>query len=341
MPKYISNSLPKNTLQDEPVNTPPESKDKKKARPRKDVPEENLNPYTSRIEKLSQVVGVFSLLAAVFLFIVILSFLFNWFAGDADDIFSGVGFSRIFSDKTLEANNLGGRLGAASSNLLVKQGFGVGSLFIPIWLFVLGVRLTLKHKIIALGSSLGFILLAMAWLSVTLAFIFRNSALSILGGISGYESSLYLEGLMGKMGLMLLLVFIFVAFLVIVYNFSLQQVKSWVEKRKKGLAAGTGENPDDQNPEFTVNARNANQEIPVDKYNTVEFAVNDFDKITPPEKQSVQQQKANGNEQATNTQFEPVSFPKPKPQVNTQVEFTVEITEPASISDTDLQPLRL
>ena len=334
MPKYTSNSLPKNTLQDEPANSPPEAKEKKKAKPAKAKQEENLNPQNSRLEKLSQVVGVFSLLTSFFLFVAIISFLINWFSGDSDDIFSGVGFARVLSDKSLEANNLGGRLGAAASGLLVKQGFGIGTLFIPIWLFVLGVRLTLKHKIISLGSSLGFILLAMAWLSVTLGFLFRNSALSILGGISGYESSLYLEGLMGKLGLMLLLVFIFVAFLVIVYNFSLHQAKSWIDKHKKSAAASTEDDLSTQDPEFTVNARNAS-EIPVDKYNTVEFAVNDFEKPVTPGKQAPEQP-SNGNEQATNTQFEPVSFPKTKPQANSQVEFTVESPEtPASISDKD------
>lgn len=289
MPRYTSNSLPQNTFQDEPVNSPPETKEKKKAKPSKAKQEENLNPQNTRLEKLSQVVGVFSLLMAFFLFVAIVSFLINWFSGDSDDIFSGVGFARIFSDKTLEANNLGGRLGAACSNLLVKQGFGIGTLFIPIWLFVLGVRLTLKHKIISLGSSLGFILLAMAWLSVTLGFLFRNSALSILGGISGYESSLYLEGLMGKLGLMLLLVFIFIAFLVIVYNFSLHQVRGWMEKGKKGNKSLTDNDLSSQDPEFTINARNASQEIPVDKYNTVEFAVADFEKPIAPAKESAQQ----------------------------------------------------
>jgi len=335
MPRYTSNSLPKNTLQDEPSNVSPEPKEKKKARPPKAKEEENLNPYTSRLEKLSQVVGIFSLLTSFFLFVAIISFLINWFSGDADDIFSGVGFSRILSDKTLEANNMGGRLGAAASILLVKQGFGIGTLFIPLWLFVLGVRLTLKHKIIALGSSLAFILLAMAWLSVTLGFLFRNSALSILGGISGYESSLYLEGLMGKMGLMLLLIFLFVAFLVIVFNFSLHHVKNWLEKRKKEVPGISDDESDNQSPEFIVNTRNA-QDIPVDKYNTVEFAVNDFDKAITPDKQTVQQPKANGNEQATNTQFEPVSIAKTKPQPNPHVEFTVEVPEtPAAISDND------
>lgn len=341
MPRYTSNSLPKNTLQDEPVNLPPEVKEKKKSKPAKAKQEENLNPSNSRLEKLSQVVGIFSLIVAFFLFIAIISFLINWFSGEADDIFSGVSFSRIFSDKTLEANNMGGRMGAAAAILLVKQGFGLGTLFIPIWLFVLGVRLTLKHKIISLGSSLGFILLAMAWLSVTLGFMFRNSTLSILGGISGYESSLYLEGLMGKMGLLLLLLFILIAFLVIVYNFSLHQVKGWINKRKKQQSVAE-EDFSDQNPEFTINTKNSSQEVSVDKYNTVEFAVNDIEKPAAASKQ-VNQPLSNGNEQAINTQFEPVAFPKPKQQVNTQVEFTVETQQATATPDnngfTDVAPL--
>jgi S-DNA-T family DNA segregation ATPase FtsK/SpoIIIE len=342
MPKYTSNSLPKNTLQDEQVNATSEPKEKKKSRPQKTKQEENLNPYSSRLEKLSQVAGVFSLLTAFFLFVAIISFLINWFAGDADDIFTGISFTRILSDKTLEANNLGGRLGAAASILLVKQGFGIGSLFIPIWLFVLGVRLSLKHKIIALGSSLGFILLAMAWLSVTLGFLFRNSALSILGGISGYESSLYLEGLMGKMGLMMLLVFIFVAFLVIVYNFSLHQVKSWLDQRKKEAEEVSDDNLVNQNPDFSVNSRNSAQDIPVDKYNTVEFAVNDFEKIATANRPTTGQKQATGNEQATSTQFEPVVLSKTKPQVNTQVEFTVETNEvAASIANADFDKVQV
>jgi len=320
MPNYTSNSLPKNTLQEEPKPVPSIPKEKKKSKPAKGNQEENLDPHTPRLEKLSQVVGIFSLLTAFFLLVAIVSFIINWFSGTADDIFSGVGITQVFSDKALEANNLGGRLGASASYLLVKQGFGIASLFIPIWLFVFGIRLTLKHKIIALGSSFGFILVSMAWLSVTLGFIFRNSVLSILGGITGYESSLYLEGLMGKMGLSLLLVFIFIVFLVIVYNFSFHRFKTALENRKKEDSDQTSEDSINQNPDFSVNARNSNQEIAVDKYNTVEFAVTDFEKSNSKPVDTI----ANGKEQAINTSFEQVVMPKTKAPVNTQVEFSVE-----------------
>lgn len=327
MPRNTTtNSLPKNTFQDDLPASGPEMKEKKKPKPTKAKQVENLNPHSSGFEKLAQVVGIFSLLTSVFLFVAILSFLFNWFAGGADDIFSGVKIGHVFSDKSMEVNNLGGRLGAAAAMLLVKQGFGLGTLFIPIWLFALGVRLTLKHRIVALGTSFGFILLAMAWLSVTLGFLFRNSSLSILGGISGYESSLYLEGLMGKLGLMLLLLFIFVAFLVVVYNFSLHQAKSWIEKRRKKVTGMEVDPATGQDPEFEVSARNLQTEGAVDKYNTVEFAVNEIDRIPEPVNPTVSKP-STGSEQAVNTQFEPVSFPKQKPQPSAQVEFTVETPE--------------
>ena len=321
MSQKTTNSLPKNTLRNEIV-IPPEQKEKAKPKAKKAAGEENLDPETSAVEKLSQVIGVMALLCSVFLFVAHISYLINWFSGEADDIFTGIGFSDVFSDNTLVANNLGGRLGAALSVLLVKQSFGIGSIFLPVWLFVLGVRLSLKHKIISLGYSFGFMVLAMTWVSVTLGLIFRNSVLSILGGITGYESSLYLEGLMGKMGLMMLLLFIFLAFLVLFLNFSLHRIKPWLV-RKKQINDTTKNQPE---PELIINTRNA-QELQVDKYNTVEFAVNENDKPLPAEKNTEKFKINVENEQELSSRFEPVTMPKNKPVAGGQVEFTVETPE--------------
>jgi len=310
-------------MQDEPVVPVAEPKEKKQTNASGNKKEENLDPQVPHKEKISQIIGIFSLLTAFFLLVAIISFFFNWFSGHADDIYSNADFTRILKDKTMEANNLGGRLGAASSNFLVKQGFGIGALFIPIWLFVLGIRLSLKHKIISLGPGMGFMLTAMAWLSVTLGFMFRNSVLSILGGVVGFESSLFLEGLLGKMGLMLLLLFILAIFLVILYNFSLHKIKAWLGNRNK-ISEATDEAIKNQNPEFTVSTRNSAQELPVDKYNTVEYAVNEHEHAANSEKAAYTPAlQNNGNEQAENTQFETINLPKIKPQLNTQVEFTV------------------
>ena len=259
--------MPKNTLRQEET-TPSEPKDKKEKKPRQARKEQDelKIPNTGRLEKAAQVIGVFSLLVSFFLLLAFISYVYNWFNGGTDDIFSGLSFSKVISDKTLETHNLGGRLGAALSTLFIKQGFGIGSFLMVIWLFILGVRLSLKHIIVPLGRSFGIAITMTVWLSITLAFLLKNSSLSILGGISGYESALWLEGLIGKLGLGLLLIFIFISFLVIAYNFSLHAFRNKIVKTK------TGEN--NLETDVQENIRNSvKQEELVDKYNTVEFAV--------------------------------------------------------------------
>jgi DNA segregation ATPase FtsK/SpoIIIE, S-DNA-T family len=324
MPQNTTNSLPRNTLRDEQPATEPVAAVKKKSKPEKSSgKEENLNPKTSALEKIAQVVGVFALLSSFFILVAGVSFFINWFTGEADDVFSGMGMSRILSDQSLEAGNLGGRLGASVSHLLVKQGFGVGAFFIPVWLFILGVRLTLKHKIAGLGPSLGFFLTAMAWLSVTLAFLFRDSSLSILGGISGYEASLYLEGLTGKMGLMLLLIFIFVAFMVIVYNFSLHRLKPLFTRSKTDETEQENAIPGTA-AESAASGRNTPMEVAVDKYNTVEFAVSENEKTATARDFKPVSTATTGSEPAANTSFEPVNLNTPRPQPRQNIELTIE-----------------
>ncbi len=273
MQENTINPVPRNTLRKEEIKTgePGEKKEKKEKKPRASVKsaDDMQEPELGKLEKFSQVVGVFSLLASLFLLLAFVSYIFNWFSGGTDDIFSGIRFSRVLTDNTIETHNLGGRLGAAISTLFIKQGFGIGSFLMVIWLFILGVRFTLKHSIIALGKSFGMAILGMVWLSVTLGFLASDTRFSILGGISGYESSLWLQGLLGKMGLSLLLVFVFVTFLVLVYNFSLHTVRQRISKK----AAAEEINEKALTPESTRNT--SVSDFPFDKYNTVEFAVKD------------------------------------------------------------------
>jgi hypothetical protein len=99
--------------------------------------------------------SAYSPLSLPFLFVAFISYLFNWFTGGTDDIFSGISFSRVMTDKALETHNLGGRLGAGLSTLLIKQGFGVGTLLLVIWLFIVGVRLSSSTPSFPSGKASG------------------------------------------------------------------------------------------------------------------------------------------------------------------------------------------
>lgn len=317
MQENTSHSMPKNTLKQETkvVSEPKEQKDKKekKSRAAKSGGTDDLKePNVSRLEKTAQVIGIFSLLASFFFLVAFISYLFNWFNGGTDDIFSGISFSRVLSDKALETHNLGGRLGAALSTLMIKQGFGIGVFFLVIWLFILGVRLSLKHIIIPLGKSFGIAVVMMVWLSVTLAFVLKGTEASILGGISGFETSNWLEGFMGKMGLSLVLVFILVTFLIIVYNFSLHAFKQRLSATKPAEAT-------DETTDQNSTIRNTSStEVLVDKYNTVEFAVKEEIPVTENKQRNIVV------EQERNIDFEPVVITPAKQQPASKVEFTVE-----------------
>jgi len=311
-----TNSLPKNTLK-EVVPADAETTEKKKQKTKPTSKEENLHPDISGKEKFAQVVGIFSLVAAVFLLFTGISFLINWFSGQADDTLTGIPLNKILSDTSLHANNAGGRLGAFTSDLLIKKGFGIGAFFIAAWLFLLGVRLSLKHQFVSLGYSFGIATLGMIWISVTFGFIFRNTSLSILGGITGYESALFIEGLTGKMGLILILLFTLIVFLVIVYNFSLHSIKPWIDKKKQSKLETKVENEISKEV-----AAKSNNTAPIDRYNTIEFAVDEHEK--PLQANKPKQDDSTDFHQTNKTQFEPVTVPKPKPFVKTEVEFTVE-----------------
>lgn len=311
-----TNSLPKNTLK-EVVPADAETTEKKKQKTKPTSKEENLHPDISGKEKFAQVVGIFSFVAAVFLLFTGISFLINWFSGQADDTLTGIPLNKILSDTSLHANNAGGRLGAFTSDLLIKKGFGIGAFFIAAWLFLLGVRLSLKHQFVSLGYSFGIATLGMIWISVTFGFIFRNTSLSILGGITGYESALFIEGLAGKMGLILILLFTLIVFLVIVYNFSLHSIKPWIDKKKQSKLETKVENEISKEV-----AAKSNNTAPIDRYNTIEFAVDEHEK--PLQANKPKQDDSTDFHQTNKTQFEPVTVPKPKPFVKTEVEFTVE-----------------
>ncbi len=196
----------KNKLEVEP------EKGKKKKNNSK--PFEGLGNFFSD-NKMHKVVGVFLALFALFLFFSFLSFIFTWWL-DYDKL-AEADFSSILFDETLEINNWTGRLGAALAFLFIKKWFGIASLVFIFLFLVTGLKL-LKLSIIKLSTSIKYSVFILLFTSITLGFFFKSGNLSIYSGIFGYESSMWLEGLLGKIGTGILLVFALSAFIIIVFN---------------------------------------------------------------------------------------------------------------------------
>lgn len=303
----------KNTLQEE-VST---SKKQVKTKPAK----KSKSPIKFfQNEKLHRILGSFFILTSLYLFIAFTSYFLNWFTWGTDDLFRHIPFDRLVFDNTLEVHNWAGRMGAALSEKAIKEGFGIAAYLLVVILLVWGVRLLLKHSLIHSGRVFTHSLIMMIWLSVALGFILKGTMLSILGGTVGFQGSLWLEGMLGKLGAGFVLLFVLITYLILVYNFSFR-------KKDKEISAST----DDIANAGNENMKNASgSDFPFeDKYNTVEFAVKE-------EKHEAMAFTSSPPVAARNEKMaDEESIPSAKPIVPSKlVELTIEPNQPDLVEPT-------
>lgn len=217
-------------------------------------------------EKYHLTVGVFFALLSFFLLLAFTSYLTDYFAGGVglDDQTAAYSFWQIMTEQSIEVNNWAGRLGAYLAWQLVKGGFGIASYIFIFLLFIAGVHLSLKVTILPFWRTFRYSLILIVWLSTTMGFLFRTLELSILAGVFGTYTSTWLEGLMGKAGTGIFLLFVIIIFLVFTANLKLNKL---LPARKEITPK------DDDDIEDRDDASRSKNTPREDKYNPVEFAV--------------------------------------------------------------------
>lgn len=166
------------------------------------------------------ILGLFLMLFAVFLVTSFISYIFN---GEEDQ-------SQIsnFSDKNVPVKNLLGKIGASLSEFLIRDGFGVATVYVPVLLFFTGLLVFFKGGLKRIRKYWFWGMLGMLWFSVTLAFLVTEKP--ILGGVVGFELNSYLQQFLGKTGLLLSLLFLLISYLVIRFKLTPELVKSNLKK---------------------------------------------------------------------------------------------------------------
>jgi len=267
-------------------------------------------------EKLHRIAGSFFILLAMFLLIAFTSYIMDWFTWGSDDLFRDISFRRLLFDDSLEVHNWAGRMGAAISIKTIKEGFGISSYLIILILLVWGIRLLLKHSLLHSGRVFTDSVLIMVWLSVSLGFVLKAFPLSILGGTVGHQGSEWLEGMLGKAGAGMLLLFALFTYLILVYNFSFRHNTESLETTTESSLSAKN----------SINGAESGT-MPVDKYNTIEFAVKDekheamdfTNAAKPPVK----------NEKVLDLELPQVSA---RPVRNELIELTIEPVHPVAIT---------
>ncbi|WKK66878.1 FtsK/SpoIIIE family DNA translocase [Lutimonas zeaxanthinifaciens] len=173
-----------------------------------------------RSQQTHLVFGVFVFSSAIFLLISFYSFLQHW--KEDQSVLEG------FSNKSLSANNLLGKLGASISDFFVYDGFGVATFVFPILLFFTGLYIILHIPVKQLSKTWFNGLAGMVWLSLGLAYL--RPQYPLLGGKVGYEINEFLQIYIGGIGVLLLLMISLTLFLIVSFRITPSKVKSWIPK---------------------------------------------------------------------------------------------------------------
>ena len=161
--------------------------------------------------QLRSILGLFFVLLSVFFFIACISFFYHWKADQSllEGIYTG----------DIPAQNILGVLGAKIGDIFIYKTFGISG-FMLIWLFLrLGVFLIFRTSFIKFLKHFNTVLLFVIWLCTCLGFF--NGDFKMLSGGIGIALNEFLSFYLGKVGLVILLIFSGLSYIVVRFNLQL------------------------------------------------------------------------------------------------------------------------
>lgn len=243
-------------------NTASEASQAAPKRKRK-APKEKVNPLQPvlqliRDRRLHILGGLSLILSSLILLGAFTSFLFTWKA-DQDKVMGPLlelffpSAETTLPATSIQVENWLGKIGAVLAHLFIHKGFGVASYFFVAFAFLAGVRIVFKVSLVPLRSFFKRSAFIMLWTSVALGYIFSSNYF-FLGGTFGYQTSHWLNAVLGNIGTGFFLVFMVFGFMTVAFNYSFD----WFSSRKSEAAM---ESLDEMEEEETIPVKNATLEV--------------------------------------------------------------------------------
>ena len=202
------------------------SKKSEKTPKGKDSKPQKTNKKDESDGRVKRIIGILFISLAVFLFLALISYLVSFFSGHHQEF----GY-QIFSQK-VQIENRTGRAGVFLAQTLIKESFGLGAFFFVYLLTIIGLHLTETTKI-KMWSIWKYALLSLVWLPLFFAFIATSAPkCAIFGGAVGLWLNSLLTNYVGKVGVIIILAFLFLVFAVYQFNLTLNYFKELREKRE-------------------------------------------------------------------------------------------------------------
>ena len=174
----------------------------------------------SNKSKLLVLLGFFLLFISIILTISFISYFINWKVDQSN--------VSEFLDRSVKTENYLGKIGATLSHFFIYKLFGIASFIIPIILSITSYYLLLEKKIFQLIGSWTWAIIFILWISTLAGYIKEIS--SIPEGIVGFEINKFLLDYIGNIGIVLLLSFSGLSFLVIKLNITPKKSIDFIKK---------------------------------------------------------------------------------------------------------------
>ena len=200
-----------------------QSKEKKttKAKPKKEQKEAK---EAGRVQKI---IGILFICLAVFLGLAMISYLVSFFSGHYQEL----GY-QIFGQKG-QIDNWTGSGGVFLAQTLIKESFGIGAFFFVYLLTLIGLRLTETAKF-KMWNVWKWALLSLVWLPLFFGFISQYAPkCAIFGGAVGKWLNDLLTNYIGNAGVIIILAFLLLVFLVYQFNLTLNYFKRRREMKEE------------------------------------------------------------------------------------------------------------
>lgn len=169
------------------------------------------------------VIGSFLMLFSIFLVIAFISFFYTWQQDQS--------ILDKFLDKNIVAENLLGKIGASLSYFFIYKGIGLAAFLIPYLLFITSLFWLFRTKLSSLIIRWNWGILSMIWISITFGFVHKKYVL--FAGTIGYELNEYLQLFIGKTGLAISMIFLFLTYLTIRFSLTPEKIiKLFISNKK-------------------------------------------------------------------------------------------------------------
>ncbi len=212
--------------------------------------------------RVQKITGIFLVLFSVFLFLSCISYLFS---GQSDlRLILSEPSSSDFSQNEPYKNWMG-KIGAHTAWFVMNKYVGVGALFLPLILFMIGIRVWLKKDILPFWKTIRLSVLAMLFLPLLVGFFFHKRVDGFertieitcnqnwVGGF-GHFATEWFTFTLGWIGTLMFLLFIIGAFLIFNFNHAMEaawaRTIDWWKNRAQSIV------PDDEELQETQNYRN-------------------------------------------------------------------------------------